>query len=324
MPCGVDEKEKIGMIRLISGIYLGWGLGANDAANIFGTGVSSGVVKYRTAVILTAIFVLIGSYFEGSKGIETYGKLTSMDINSAFVASLAAAITINVLTVMALPVSTSQAIVGSIVAVGIMGEGISYRILTKVVLSWILNPIGAAIISYSLYRILGWLIEERVKNIQIWSWLMKAGFFVVGIYGSYTLGANNVANATGVFVKSNMIDARMAALIGGLSIGLGVLTYSKRVMLTVGNRITQMSDFAALIAVLGQDITIHIFTWVGVPVSTSQAIVGAVMGVGLVKSSKAINLKVIGKIGLGWLSTPTSSFVITFVFLKLFHLLFAL
>jgi PiT family inorganic phosphate transporter len=312
------------MIRLISGIYLGWGLGANDAANIFGTGVSSGVVKYRTAVILTAIFVLIGSYFEGSKGIETYGKLTSIDVNSAFIASLAAAITINILTVMALPVSTSQAIVGSIVAVGIMGEGISYIILTKVVLSWILNPIGAAIISYLLYRILGWLIEERVKNIQIWSWLLKTGFYVVGIYGSYALGANNVANATGIFVKSNMIDARMAALIGGLSIGLGALTYSKRVMLTVGNRITQMSDFAALIAVLGQDITIHIFSWIGVPVSTSQAIVGAVMGVGLVKSSKAINLKVIGKIGLGWLSTPMASFVITFILLKLFHLLFAL
>ena len=89
MPCSVEEKEKAGMVRLISGIYLGWGLGANDAANIFGTGVASGVVKYRTAVLLTAIFVLLGSYFEGSKGIETYGRLTTMDVNTAFIASLA-------------------------------------------------------------------------------------------------------------------------------------------------------------------------------------------------------------------------------------------
>ena len=311
------------MFRLISGVYLGWGLGANNAANIFATGVSSGVIKYRTAVILTAVFLLMGAYFEGSKGIETYGKLADLDINTAFIAALAAAITINVLTVMALPVSTSQAIVGSILAVGILRGGLSYRILIKVMLSWILSPIGAAIISYTLYRILGWLLEGKVKNIRVWSLMMKVGFFAVGIYGSYTLGANNVANATGVFVKSGMITIKTAALIGGLSIGLGVLTYSKGVMFTVGKKITELNDFGALIAVLGQDITVHIFTWIGVPVSTSQAIVGAVLGVGLVKSSKALNLRVLGKIGIGWISTPVASLVIGFIILHLSRLLLA-
>ncbi len=310
------------MFRIISGVYLGWGLGANDAANIFGTGVASGVVKYRTAIILTAIFVLIGAYLEGAKGMETYGKLANMDMNTAFIASFAAAVTINVLTILALPVSTSQAIVGSILAIGIYTHSLSLKILTKVLLSWVLNPIGAALISYILYKVLGHLIEGKVKNVRVWSLIMKIGFFAVGIYGSYTLGANNVANATGVFVKAGMLTPTMAAIVGGLSIGLGVLTFSKRVMMTVGKRITQMSDFAALIAVLGQDITVHIFTWIGVPVSTSQAIVGAVMGVGLVKSSKSINLKVLGNIGLGWLSTPTASLVIALIMLKLYSLIF--
>jgi PiT family inorganic phosphate transporter len=54
------------MFRLISGIYLGWGLGANDAANVFGTGVASGVVRYRIAVILTALFVIAGALVQGS------------------------------------------------------------------------------------------------------------------------------------------------------------------------------------------------------------------------------------------------------------------
>ena len=310
------------MFRLISGIYLGWGLGANDAANVFGTGVASGVVKYRTAIILTSIFVLIGAYLEGSKGIATYGKLANFDLNTAFIASLAAAITINVLTILALPVSTSQAIVGSMVAVGIIGGDLNLKILTKVLLSWILTPIGAGIISYILYRILGWLIEGRIKNVRVWSLMMKVGFFIVGIYGAYTLGANNVANSVGVFVKAGMVSSTTAAIIGGLSIGLGVLTFSKRVMMTVGKKITNLSDFAALIAVLGQDLTVHIFTWVGVPVSTSQAIVGAVMGVGFVRSSKSLNLKVLANIGLGWLSTPTSSLIIALILLKLHSLLF--
>ncbi|MBA7675824.1 Sulfate permease CysP [subsurface metagenome] len=310
------------MFRVISGIYLGWGLGANNAANIFGTGVANRVIRYRTAVILTAIFVLIGAYLEGSKGMETYGKLADMDMNSAFIASLAAAVTINIFTIFALPVSTSQAIVGSIISIGIMSGGISLKILTKIILSWLLAPIGAAVISYILYRAFGWLLEGRVKNVRVWSLMMRAGFFSVGIYGSYTLGANNVANSTGVFVKAGLLTPTMAAVIGGLSIGIGVITFSKRVMMTIGKKITEMSDFAALVAVLGQDITMHIFTWVGVPVSTSQAIVGAVMGVGLVKSGKSLNLKVIGNIGLGWISTPAASFIITFILLLLHSILF--
>jgi len=285
---GSTEGDE-GMFWLFSGIYLGWGLGANDAANVFGTGVASGVVKYRTAVILTAIFVIIGAYFEGSRGITTYGKLSDMDIITAFIASLSAAITINVLTILALPVSTSQAIVGSIIAVGLVGTGINYSVLVKVLLSWVLNPVAAAIISYILYRILGWLLEGKIKNVSVWSLII--------------------------------ITSKAAAMIGGIAIGFGVLTYSKRVMLTVGGRIAHLSDFAALIAVLGQDITVHIFTWIGVPVSTSQAIVGAVMGVGLVKSSKAINFKVIGKIFIGWLSTPAASLIITFVLLMLHHII---
>jgi PiT family inorganic phosphate transporter len=75
-------------------------------------------------------------------------------------------------------------------------------------------------------------------------------------------------------------------------------------------------------AVLGQDITIHIFTWIGVPVSTSQAIVGAVMGVGLVKSSKAINFRILASIGLGWVSTPAISFIITVGLMLLYTSLF--
>ena len=310
------------MFRLISGVYLGWGLGANDAANIFGTGVASGAVKYRTAVILTAVFVLIGAYLEGSRGMETYGKLADMNVNTAFIASLAAAITINVLTLFALPVSTSQAIVGSIIALGVMGGGLSVKILIKILLSWLLTPIGAALISYTLYRVFGWILEGRIKNVRVWSLIMKIGLLSAGIYGSYTLGANNVANSTGVFVKAGIITPAAAVIIGGLSIGLGVLTFSKRVMMTVGRKITNLSDFAALMAVLGQDITVHIFTWVGVPVSSSQAIVGAVMGVGLVKSSKAMNFRILGSISLGWLSTPIISFIITVGLLLLYTTLF--
>jgi len=245
-----------------------------------------------------------------------------MDIGSAFIAALAAAITINLLTVLALPVSTSQAIVGSIIAIGITSGTLNHAVLLKILLSWFLSPIGAGIISYLLYKLLGWLIEARVKNIRVWSLIMKIGFYLVGIYGAYTLGANNVANTTGIFVKAGMVDLKTALLVGSGAIALGVLTYSRGVMTTVGKRITSMSDLAALTATLAMDITVHIFTWVGVPVSTSQAIVGSVGGVGLVKSTRSIDLKVIGKIGVGWLGTIVLSLAFTIALLKLGTVIF--
>ena len=300
------------MFRILSGVYLGWGLGANDAANVFGTGVAAGVVKYRTAIILTSLFIIFGALAQGSRGMHTVGALTDMNVNAAFVASLAAAITITILTVLAIPVSTSQAIVGAILAVGVLGRGIQISILAKVLLSWIISPFAAMLISYLLYRILGALVKDRIRNVRMWSLYMKIGFYLVGVYGAYALGANNVANTTGVFLRAGMTTPFMAALIGSVSMGLGVCTFSRRVMYTVGKRITELNDFAALIAVLGQDITVHIFSWVGVPVSSSQAIVGAVIGVGLVKSSRTVNFWTVGKIVIGWFSTPAASFLITY------------
>ena len=108
-----------------------------------------------------------------------------------------------------------------------------------------------------------------------------------------------------------MISPFWGTLIGGVSIALGVLTYSKNVMMTVGKKITTLGPLTAFIAVLGQAITVYIFTQVGVPVSTSQAIVGAVAGVGLVKGMHVINLKTILNIVIGWISTPVSGALVS-------------
>ena len=306
------------MYRLLAGAYLGWGLGANDAANVFGTGVMTGVVRYRTAVILTAVFVIISSYFEGHGGIETYGKLVGMDITGAFTATLAAAITINVFTVLSLPASTSQAIVGSILAIGLTNGTLDPGVFLKIAMSWVASPVCAAAFSYFFYRLLGSLVEPRIQNIRVWSSVIKAGFYLAGVYGAYTLGANNVANTTAVFVEAGLVEPGTALIVGGGGIALGVLTYSKRVMNTVGSRITGMSELAGLVAVLSMDITVHLFTWIGVPVSNTQAIVGSVVGVGLVKTSKQIDRRLLGRIGVGWVSTPLLAMILTLLFTRVF------
>jgi PiT family inorganic phosphate transporter len=99
-------------------------------------------------------------------------------------------------------------------------------------------------------------------------------------------------------------DAGMLAVIGGISIALGALTYSKRVMMTVGARLVRLDAYAALVAVFSEAVTVHVFASIGVPVSTSQALVGGVIAVGLMRGTRGIHRNVLKNIGLAWLLTP--------------------
>ncbi|MEW6744337.1 MAG: inorganic phosphate transporter, partial [Planctomycetota bacterium] len=113
-----------------------------------------------------------------------------------------------------------------------------------------------------------------------------------------------VANVTGVYVSAGLLDESRALLFGGLSIALGIVTYSKPVMITVGRSIVRVDAFSALIVVLAEAVTVHAAAWVGVPVSTSQAVVGAVIGVGLVKQASAVRGHVVQRILWCWLASP--------------------
>lgn len=141
------------MISLLGGIFLGWSLGANDASNAFGSAVSSRMVKFWTAAILASIFVILGALLEGRAGIETLQGLTELTLKMAVVSSVAAAVTVTIMTVLGLPVSTSQAVVGAVLGVGIVKgtNTVSRRTLANILLGWFLTPAVACFIAIALY-----------------------------------------------------------------------------------------------------------------------------------------------------------------------------
>jgi PiT family inorganic phosphate transporter len=292
------------MTSLLGGIFLGWSLGANDAANIFGTAVTSRMVKFWTAAILAALFVLIGALLQGQSGIETLQNLTRFTYQQAIVASVAAACTVTLMTIIGLPVSTSQAVVGAILGVGFMNRQLNFAGFGKIVACWIGTPVGGIVLCIIIYRLLAAMVNSINLNIFQSDILMRLCLILAGSYGAYALGANNVANVTAVFVGAGMLSVFAAALIGGLSIGLGILTFSKGVMETVGQKLVRLDPFSALVVVLAQAVTVHIYALVGVPVSTSQAVIGAVLGVGIIKGVNTIRRRTLVHIFLAWFITP--------------------
>ncbi len=295
------------MLSLLGGIFLGWSLGANDAGNAFGSAVASKMVRFWTAAVLASIFVLLGSILEGQAGIDTLQGLTQLSIKKATVASVAAALTVTLMTLLGLPVSTSQAVVGALLGIGFLNRQLDLTGLSKVVACWIGTPVGGLIIAVIVCKLLSAVFNRLNIDLFRTDILIRIFLIVAGSYAAYALGANNVANVTAVFVGAGQISVFSATLIGGLSIALGILTFSRPVMETVGRKLVRLDPFSALVVVLAEAFTVHFFTFVGVPVSTSQAVIGAVLGVGIVKGINTVSRRTLLNILIGWFLTPAIS-----------------
>jgi len=300
------------MIPLLGGIYIGWGVGANDASNVFGTAVGAGIIRYRNAAVLCASAIILGAILQGEKGIETLSSLTEQNDKTLLIVSMSAAFTVTVMTILGLPISTSQAMVGAIAGTGLAMNCMRWEGLVKCIVCWIATPLGAMIFSVLLYLVFREIFRRVPMSILTRDKLLWCGLAVVGIYGSYALGANNVANATGIFAgRIEGIDNNRLALLGGVAIAAGVLTGSRIVMKTVGKSIMKMDAFTAMVAVSSMSLTVHLFAMVGVPVSTSQGIIGAIVGLGFIRGASSIHFKALRTIACGWILTPAISLVLS-------------
>lgn len=295
------------MWRMTGGLFLGWSLGANHSANIFGTAVASGLVRFSQAIWLTAVYVVLGAAVEGTKCMGTYSTLAALHADAAFALTVTTAVTMTGLTRAGVPASTSQALVGAIVGWSFLDSSPDFTQLSKILVCWGLTPVSALMLSAVLHRGPMRLAVERIRSFSARNRFFLVGVLLTGCYAAYGLGANSVANVTGVYVNAGLIREDTGAFLGGLSIAAGILTYSRRVMLTVGKGIVPLDPFSAMVVVLAEAATLHLFTQLHVPVSSSQAVVGAVIGVGVAKDLKTINARTVLKIAFGWVLTPVGA-----------------
>ncbi len=311
----------LAQLKILGGLYLGWGIGANDSANIFGTAVTTRIVPYRLATILIAIFVFIGSMVQGPgqfEDIDFSGGPGDTTETAALIATVAAAITVTIITYLAIPSSTSQAAIGGMVGIAIAAAGFSgvhWNKFLRMLLCWLVNPIMSAVVCIILLKVLGGLINRFIRTAGGRDRVYKIGLILFGCYGAYALGANNVVVTTSVYFHAGVFGslatpesmlkaARIAAALGGVAIAIGALTYSRKVMTTVGSRVTPLSPFSAMVVVLTAGVALDFFTRFNIPVSSSQAIVGALIGVSINNRGGIGNIPELLKIFSGWLITP--------------------
>ena len=340
-------------LLLAAGLFMGWSLGTNDAANAFGTAVATRVIKYRTAIIIIAVMVMLGAILMGEHNIHKLasiaannevtaspsdvdaaianGTLAELRLKSAlkaFIIFACAGLTVFIMSYLKFPVSANQSITGAVIGWGICYADYSnpeilsnnLKEMAEFASTWLINPVGAALISFVLVLLVKKFVERRLTSMRSYDRIVKLGYLMAGAFAAFSIGQNSSASVTAFYYDATglganlLTSAQLTAIIGGIAISVGVLTFAKRVMMTVGSSIAEISQVDGFVVIVAMALTVLLMgEWMGIPVSTSQSVVGAVIGAGLVNGVKNVNFGVFKRIAIAWVSSPTVAGMLTYL-----------
>ena len=382
-------------LSLGAGFLMAFNLGANDVANAMASAVGAKAITVKQAVLIAGGLNFVGAVFLGSHVTATVSKgiIHAKQIQDPqlimigmFAALLAAAFWVFLATLKALPVSSTHSIIGSLLGFGLVAGGpgvVNWLVLGGVVLSWILSPLLAALISFGVFSLirsrilmrpqfmrqaiywspiwisltfilialsliyktpfgqrlpLAWwaslalvlaltwcvwylsrraisrLVRDREESAETVELIFRRIQFGTSCYVALSQGANDVANAIGPLVAIYIIAKQHTLLgqaevpthilaLGGLGIALGVMVFGRRVISTVGQKITTLTNTRGFSVDFGAATTVLSAANLGMPVSTTHAAVGGVLGVGLARGFGAVDMGIIVRIIIYWVIT---------------------
>ena len=303
------------ILIVVAGLYVGWNIGSNDSGNCIGPTIGAGLIRYRTGIILVAAFAVGGALVQGGGVVKTMGKgivPEALPPLGVLAALLSGGFFVSIATFKKIPVSTSQAIVGGVAGVGLAAQlTVDFSKVITIVQCWILCPIMSGFLAFWILRLTR-AVTRRVKDQRRTRRVLSALVLMSSCYAAWALGANNLGIAIGPIVALDMMSILVMTLLGTASIALGALTFGRGIAETIGKSITKLNLKSAFAAQVAAGMGLHVFSMIGIPVSSSQATVGAVLGVGMVHGIRAISKRKIMEIVIGWIATPMVSGVTAF------------
>lgn len=309
-------------------LFMGINIGGNNAAASMGAAYGAKVRTKYQAVMLIGVFSLLGAVFSGGEVIKTLGKGIlppgTILMEGAIVAVGAAGLTVFLANILRVPISTSQAAVGSVVGIGFFygASKINTLLLGEIVVWWVVTPILAWLLSYIMGKylytnILIWLADHHESEASIRKSLNVLLTFS-GCYVAYSAGANNAANAIGPFVGAGEIQPFPGAVFAGLAIGMGAFLMGGRVLDTVGKDITELCVIRATFVEFISAGLVHVASILGIPVSLGEIVAAGVIGIGCANSGMYIMKgEVVKKIVVAWVVSPLLAGTLAFALMRL-------
>ncbi|MBY8827707.1 inorganic phosphate transporter [Hephaestia mangrovi] len=309
--------------------------GLHDAANSIATVVSTRVLRPHYAVIWAAFFNFVAFLVFGLHVANTVGAgiIDAETIDAAVVfGALMGAISWNIITwVLGLPTSSSHALIGGLLGAGIAKAGLSPIVwggVIKTVVWIVLSPaVGMAlsllmvlVVSWASIRLTPMQVDKRFRKVQ----LASAALYSLGH------GGNDAQKTMGIIA---VLLYSQGLLSGGFHVPLwvilacqaamafGTLAGGWRIVHTMGSKITRLTPPQGVCAETGGAITLFMATFLGIPVSTTHTITGAIIGVGAARRLSAVRWNVASSIVVAWLVTMPAAAAIGALFYGIAHLL---
>jgi PiT family inorganic phosphate transporter len=295
--------------------------GLHDAANSIATVVSTRVLKPHYAVVWAAFFNFVAFLVFGLHVANTVGAgIISADAIDAAVVfgALMGAISWNIITwILGLPTSSSHALIGGLVGAGVAKAGLSPIVWGGVIktVAWIvLSPAIGMALSLAMVLVVSWT-SLRLSPLQVDTRFRKVQLFSAALY-SLGHGGNDAQKTMGIIA---VLLYSQGLLSGGFHVplwvilscqgamALGTLFGGWRIVHTMGSKITRLTPPQGVCAETGGAITLFMATFLGIPVSTTHTITGAIIGVGAARRLSAVRWNVASSIVYAWVITIPAS-----------------
>ncbi|MBP8267588.1 MAG: inorganic phosphate transporter [Zoogloea sp.] len=299
--------------------------GFHDAANAITTVVSTGVLKPHQAVAWAAFFNFVALFIFQLKVASTVGKGIidpSVVDHYLIFGALLGAIAWNVVTwYYGIPSSSSHALIGGIVGAAIAKAGSTDSLIGagiwKTVAFIIISPLFGYILGSLILVVVAWVCRNKTQR-RVDKWFRRLQLVSAALY-SLGHGGNDAQKTVGI-IWMLLIAAGVTAqgdpvpmwvvVLCYMAIGLGTLFGGWRIVKTMGQRITKLKPVGGFCAETGGAITLFLATSLGIPVSTTHTITGAIVGVGSVRRTAAVRWGVAGSIVWAWVLTiPCSALI---------------
>jgi len=305
--------------------------GFHDAANSIATVVSTRVLSPQKAVMWAAFFNFVAAFVLGTHVAKTMGTgMIDLQVvtQEVILAGLIGAITWNLVTwYYGLPVSSSHALIGGYAGAAVAKAGPRAILLSgwsKTLMFIVLAPLMGALLGFLLMVGVTWIfrrwhpfrLDQLFRRLQ----LVSAGLYSLGHGGNDAQKTMGII--TGLLVSSGVLtkfDVPLwVVLISHAAIALGTMFGGWRIVKTMGTKITKLQPFGGFCAETSGAITLIMTTLLGIPVSTTHTITGAIIGVGATRRLSAVKWGVAGTIVWAWILTiPLSAAVAAVMYFAL-------
>jgi PiT family inorganic phosphate transporter len=308
--------------------------GFHDAANAIATIVSTRVLRPQTAVLMAAFFNVVAIFVFQLKVATTVGKGT---IDPAIIdhyvvfGALVGAIAWNVITwYYGIPSSSSHALIGGLVGAALIKagpDGLVASGLIKAIAFIFVSPLLGMLLGSMMMLLVSWLCN-RVTPRSMDKWFRRLQLVSASLY-SLGHGGNDAQKTMGIIwmlliaagiSKSSDPLPMWVVFSCYISIGLGTMFGGWRIVKTMGQKITKLKPVGGFCAETGGAMTLFLATALGIPVSTTHTITGAIVGVGATKRLSAVRWGIAGTIVWAWVLTIPCSALIAAIFWYLGHL----